>query len=375
MAKSPWRRLISVKAEPVFALAPDRPLDFLEALVGLQRWSSSRLQRTRRPAASACPIWLRSTSRASRICATSGSSADGSACTRLPPAVPRLRVCTWPTNASACRSSGTLAASAVVALDVALPRAGAHAHGVRFGRDEFQRRDLVDVDQPGRAQQPERHHGDQALPAGDDLGRRRRAATAARRPRRSRPRGHIQTGAISTCDLKTLPARYQAGRAAVPYSTNRKITRPPCGAQRALFNITPARKTPQGGVMRRSWMWVVAIAACIAHGEALAQLVADQAGDGHRAVHGRQRDRHHGAHGGAAAVGTARPALRGREPARRGRHDRGRRGRAGRAGRPHDPGAFVVLHHHADDLSRPRPTTRCAISSASRRWRCCRTCW
>ena len=104
-------------------------------------------------------------------------------------------------------------------------------------------------------------------------------------------------------------------------------------------------------------------------------IVAHQAGDGGRAVHRRQRDRHHGAHGGATAVGAARPALRGREPPRSGRHHRRRRRRPGRAGRPHHPGAFVVLHHHADDLSQHGLTTPSAIWSASRRWRCFRTYW
>jgi hypothetical protein len=37
-------------------------------------------------------------------------------------------------------------------------------------RDVFQGGDRVDVDQPGRAQQPERHHRHQALPTGDQLG-------------------------------------------------------------------------------------------------------------------------------------------------------------------------------------------------------------
>src|SRR3989442_1390655 len=57
----------------------------------------------------------------------------------------------------------------VIALDRALPRAGAHAHGVRFDLHEFQSRDLVDVDEPCGAHQAHRHHRHEALAAGEDL--------------------------------------------------------------------------------------------------------------------------------------------------------------------------------------------------------------
>ncbi len=170
MAKSPWRRLISVKAEPVLLLAPDRPMNLLETLIGPQRRRHRCRRRTSAAGSVRVPDLARSTIRASRTCATSGNSADGSACARLPPTVPRLRVCVWPTKASAWRSSGTRAASASSRTDDALPRACARAHGVGLDGHEFQRRDLVDVDQPARAQQPERHHGDQALPARNELG-------------------------------------------------------------------------------------------------------------------------------------------------------------------------------------------------------------
>ena len=44
----------------------------------------------------------------SSVTAASGISAAGSPCARLPPTVPRLRVCRWPTKRSALASRGTL---------------------------------------------------------------------------------------------------------------------------------------------------------------------------------------------------------------------------------------------------------------------------
>jgi len=83
------------------------------------------------------------------------------------PAIARLRVADADKRLAqqrhACRQR-------VVARNDALARTGSHPHGIGLDGDEFQRRDLVDVDQPARAQQPERHHRDEALSACDDLG-------------------------------------------------------------------------------------------------------------------------------------------------------------------------------------------------------------
>src|SRR2546430_1021103 len=91
IAKSPWRTEISVKADPV------RRQDHAG------QWISSRhsLGRTlvaigpaKNFSASSVrvPFAERSSMRAPSTCATSGSSAQGSACARLPPIVPRFRV-------------------------------------------------------------------------------------------------------------------------------------------------------------------------------------------------------------------------------------------------------------------------------------------
>ena len=349
IAKSPWRRLTSVKAEPVLRSRQTGHWISARHSSGVDRRRHRADEESRRPAACACRICERSTSRASSTCAASGSSADGSACARLPPTVPRLRVCTWPTHASACRSSGTRAASASSRCDVALARARADAHGVGFERDEFQRGDLVDVDQPGRAQQAHRHHRHQALPAGDELGvvavLRQQLAGLVDRGGADVFKG----GRFQRCDLKTLPARYRKGLHG-PYPTVGKSHVPLVG-RNAGCSISPRRERASG----RNYATILDVGcrACGVHRtrRGAGAIVAQQAGDRHRAVHRRQRHRHHGADGGAAAVGAARSAVRGREPARRGRHDRGRRRRPGRAGRPHHPGAFVVLHDHADDLS------------------------
>jgi len=66
-------------------------MDFLEAFAGrtfvaigpAKNFSASSVR---------VPFAERSSTRAPSTCATSGSSAQGSACARLPPIVPRLRV-------------------------------------------------------------------------------------------------------------------------------------------------------------------------------------------------------------------------------------------------------------------------------------------
>ena len=60
-----------------------------------------------------------------------------------------------------------------------MPHAGADRELAVLDGDPVERRDAVDVDQMGRARQPERHGGDQALPA------RQHAAVLAARPRAS----------------------------------------------------------------------------------------------------------------------------------------------------------------------------------------------
>src|SRR6267378_2123362 len=91
IAKSPWRTEISVKAEPV--CRQDHAGQWISS-----RHSSPRADAVIGPAKNfsassvRVPLPERSSMRAPSTCATSGSSAQGSACARLPPIVPRFRV-------------------------------------------------------------------------------------------------------------------------------------------------------------------------------------------------------------------------------------------------------------------------------------------
>jgi len=57
----------------------------------------------------------------------------------------------------------------VVERDRALPRARPGARQIFFDCDEFQRGDLVDVDEPGGAREAHRHHRHEALASGEEL--------------------------------------------------------------------------------------------------------------------------------------------------------------------------------------------------------------
>src|SRR6266581_1689288 len=111
IAKSPWRTAISSKAEPVcrhdhagqWISSRHSPGRAFVAIGPAKNFSASSVR---------TPPPERSSMRAPRTCATRGSSAEGSACARLPPTVPRFLVCTCPTQASACARSGTRAARA-----------------------------------------------------------------------------------------------------------------------------------------------------------------------------------------------------------------------------------------------------------------------
>src|SRR5207248_5804201 len=91
IAKSPWRTEISVKAEPVcrqdhagqWISSRHSPGRTFVAIGPAKNFSASSVR---------APLPERSSMRAPSTCATSGSSAQGSACARLPPIVPRFRV-------------------------------------------------------------------------------------------------------------------------------------------------------------------------------------------------------------------------------------------------------------------------------------------
>ena len=109
MAKSPWRLATSWKATPVPGPAAGKRTS--------TRISSGRRDVARYPSNHSAagmtrsPDWLRTTNSASRARATAGSSAAGSACARLPPIVPRLRIASCPISGNAAASSGTASAT------------------------------------------------------------------------------------------------------------------------------------------------------------------------------------------------------------------------------------------------------------------------
>ena len=73
-------------------------------------------------ATSRSPVDDLSRIRASIATASAGSSEAGSACDRLPPIVPRLRICGWAMCGSASANSGQACQEAAVALEVAIAR-------------------------------------------------------------------------------------------------------------------------------------------------------------------------------------------------------------------------------------------------------------
>ena len=119
---------------------------------------------------SRAPEASRSTSVASSTQATSGSSAEGSACTRRAAdgaAVARLRVAH---PAQRLAEERHFLTERRVALDGALAHRRAERHGAVAERDLAQVVRVVDVDQERGTREAHRHHRDEALPAGDQPG-------------------------------------------------------------------------------------------------------------------------------------------------------------------------------------------------------------
>ena len=128
--------------------------------------------------------------------------------------------------------------------------------------------------------------------------------------------------------------------------------------------------------MRRSWIWVLAIAACIAHGEAQAQsqpwptkrvtvVVPFTAGSATdimaRTVAQRLSEQ------------LGQPFIVENRPGAGGTIGMAAVARA-------DADGHTILVHSSSYTITPTTypatrTTRCATSPASRRWRCCRRCW
>ena len=105
--------------------------------------------------------WHRASPRSATI------SAAGSALASEPPMVPRARVAAWPMLGMARANSGTLAATSASRSTTHCRVVAPMATPSPSLADIGQGGDAVDVDQPGRAREPHRHHRHQRLPAGD----------------------------------------------------------------------------------------------------------------------------------------------------------------------------------------------------------------
>ena len=118
---------------------------------------------------------------------TADRSSAASAWQSEPPIVPRLRTTGSAITSSASRKTGNLLGEqlGLEQLDVAGERADRDL--VALLADVLQLREVVDVDQPRRLREPQLHHRQQRVPAGDDprvlvLAQRGERAVQARRP-------------------------------------------------------------------------------------------------------------------------------------------------------------------------------------------------
>ena len=118
----------------------------------------------RSPPRAAMNTWARRTSQ------TVVRSSAGSACPSEPPIVPRLRTTGSAMTFSASWIIGNSRADDVGGQQVGVPGQGADPQPVAVDGDVPQFGEVVDVDQPLGPGQPELHHRQQAVPAGDDPG-------------------------------------------------------------------------------------------------------------------------------------------------------------------------------------------------------------
>ena len=103
-AKSPCRRLTSWYDQPAFpgnavTAISNNSSSGCSAVVMYDRKKSSAPTERR-------VVFAHRTIDASSVTMATGNSAEGKACAKLPPTVPRLRIWIWPMNAAASRSSG-----------------------------------------------------------------------------------------------------------------------------------------------------------------------------------------------------------------------------------------------------------------------------
>ncbi len=99
-----------------------------------------------------------------------GRSAAGSACAREPPIVPRWRICGSPTCPADQASSGAWERTSSERGHVGVPGGGADHQVVAVDGDAGQLGQLADVDQDRGHGQPQLHHRQQRVAAGQQLG-------------------------------------------------------------------------------------------------------------------------------------------------------------------------------------------------------------
>ena len=98
-----------------------------------------------------------------------GRSAAGSACASEPPIVPRCRICGSPTSEAACASSGASARTSSDPARSAWQVTAPITRSALVGPDAGQLGHPADVDQHRRHGQPQLHHRQQRVPAGEQL--------------------------------------------------------------------------------------------------------------------------------------------------------------------------------------------------------------
>ena len=261
-------------------------------------------------------------------------SSDGSAWQSAPPIVPRLRTGGSAISSSASREDREVAGEQLGLEHLAVARERADAHLAVLLADVAELGlERVDVDQVLRRREPQLHHRQQRVAAGDEPRLRARAAPAARSPRRRSTRARSRTAQV--------PAW------------------PPSPQVDLRADATPARSGRSHAADNRSLIvgvrGDVRPAPLVRHGR--------PPGLGERGRAGARRERAGGLGGGRRAA--ARPRRRAVRPRRRRHPADARRRAAGRGGggdhRARGPAA-------ARGRARRAASAGCCGSRSRRRW-------
>ena len=167
MAKSPRRRDISMKQAPERGGAAGK-FHFHQHLIRLERGGQRADEKVRRVDPSLALRRLRAQPCRRASTTIAGISDAGSACARLPPMVPRLRICGCAICGSASAMSGRCACGRRIAFEVAVTRQRTDAQPLcRPVADPGKLLQRIDVDQHRRLRQPEIHCRNKTLTAGE----------------------------------------------------------------------------------------------------------------------------------------------------------------------------------------------------------------